>query len=239
MNSNKLSFCICLALIAGCLFVSAQAPDVAPRPINTPSPNFFGRILSSDAFVSLVIEIDAKGNVTNAIAKNSSHPDLEKPTLRAVRKWEFEPAYKNGRPVACKIVQPLTLGSSLLRSVDEKAIPLYSPKPELATKLQEVEGEVGVAVSVDSAGFVTRVKVIYSSDQRLNLPILKAIRKWKYEPAKRNGRSTSSKQIQSFVFGQRTKYKDKQVVNAAASSISVNPVRKSSNPLARISLDNN
>ena len=175
--------------------------------------------------------------MSNAIVRHSSHPDLEKPTLRAVRKWEFEPAYRNGKPVPCKIVQPLTFGSSNLTSIDSKGIPLYSPKPELAKKLQEVEGEVGVAVSIDSAGFVTRVKVLYSSDQRLNLPVLKAIRQWQYEPAKRKSRAIASKQIQPFTFGKNTQYKDNQVVNAAATSISVNPYRTGALELAQLNAE--
>lgn len=223
-----------LVLIMGQSLLSAENLDISPRPINTPSPSFFGRIITSDAYVSVAIEIDAKGDVTNAIVKNSSHIDLEKPTLRAIRKWEYEPAYRNGKPVPCKIIQPLTFGSSLLNPIDDKALPLYTPKPELAKKLQDVEGEVGVAVSIDSAGFVTRVKILYSSDQRLNLPVLKAIRNWQYEPAKSNGRSVSSKQIQPFVFGSSTQYKDDQVQNAAVSSISVNPKRFDPTILAQV-----
>jgi len=240
MNSKKLILAVISALAFSTIAqVSASTLDIAPRPINTPNPTFFGRIITSDAYVNLSLEIDAKGDVTNAIVRHSSHPALEKPTLRAVRKWEFEPAFRDGKPVACKIVQPLTFGSSLLSSVDAKAIPLYSPKPELAKKLQEVEGEVGVAVSVDSAGFVTRVKVLYSSDQRLNLPVLKAIRQWQYEPAKRKGRSIASKQIQPFTFGKNTKYNDDQVINAAASSISVNPLRAPSYELAQNTTEEN
>lgn len=234
MNSKKLIVTIVSALIfLGGALLTAERLDIAPRPIHTPNPTFFGRIITSDAYVNLTIEIDAKGDVSNAIVRHSSHPDLEKATLRAVRKWEFEPAFRNGKPVPCRIIQPLTFGSSLLTSIDKKAIPLYSPKPELAKKLQEVEGKVGVAVSVDSAGFVTRVKVLYSSDQRLNLPVLKAIRQWQYEPAKRKGRSIASKQIQPFTFGKNTRYKDNQVVNAAASSISVNPMRPGAVELAQ------
>lgn len=238
MNSKKLTLAILGAfMLLSQVFLNAALVDIAPRPIKTPNPTFFGRIITSDAYVNLSIEIDAKGNVRNAIVRSSSHPDLEKPTLRAVRKWEFEPAFRNGKPVPCKIIQPLTFGSYHLTSIDSKAVPLYSPKPALAKKLKEVEGEVGVAVSVDSAGFVTRVKVLYSSDQRLNLPVLKAIRQWQYEPAKRKGRSIASKQIQPFTVGKNTKYKDNQVINAAASSISVNPMRPDSVELAQVNSD--
>ena len=238
MNSKKLipKFISGLLLLSGAL-LSAENLDIPPRPINTPNPTFFGRIITSDAYVGLSIEIDAKGNVSNAIVRHSSGPELEKPTLRAVRKWEFEPAYRNGRPVPCKIFQPLTFGSSSLTTIDSKALPLYSPKPELAKKLQVVEGEVGVAVSIDSAGFVTRVKVLYSSDQRLNLPVLKAIRQWQYEPAKRKGRAIASKQIQPFSFGKDTKYRDNQVINAASTSISVNPIREATATLAQTQKD--
>jgi TonB family protein len=228
-------FLLSLVLLVCNGLSATETLDIPPRPINTPSPSFFGKIVTSDAYVSLSIEIDAQGNVSNAIVRYSSHHTLEKATLQAFRKWEYEPAYRNGKPVPCKIVQPLTFGSSLLSTIDEKAMALYSPKPELAKKLQEVEGEVGVAVSVDSAGFVTRVKVLYSSDQRLNLPVLKAIRNWQFEPAKRNGRAISSKIIQPFVFGVNTKYKDNQVINAAAASISINPIKQIPVALAQTS----
>lgn len=227
----------CLAgflILSGAVQGKAVGEGVPPRPINTPSPTFFGRIITSDAYVSLEIEIDDRGNVSNAIVRNSSHHTLEKPTLRAVRKWEYEPAYFEGKPVPSKIIQPLTFGSSLLRSVDEKAVALYSPRPKIAKKLQEVEGEVGVAVSIDSAGFVTRVKVLYSSDQRLNLPVLKAIRQWQYEPAKRDGRAVSSKQIQPFVFNAKTRFDEKEVLNATANSISVNPINNPPVSLAQL-----
>lgn len=239
MNSHKLAkITLTLMLSLANVLAAVEQLDIAPRPINAPSPNFFGQIISSDSYVSVAIELDDRGNVVNAIVRNSSYPELEKPTLRAVRKWEFEPAYRNGVPVPCKILQPLTFGSSLLTSIDVNAVPLFSPKPEIAKKLQDVEGEVGVAVSVDSAGFVTRVKVLYSSDQRLNLPVLKAIRQWQYEPAKRKGRSISSKQIQPFVFGKDTQYKDNQVQNAEASSISVNPLMNDPLLLAQAGSDN-
>ena len=237
MTSAKI-YLTTFALLVSVSGLLAQNLDIAPRPIKTPSPTFFGRVITSDAYVSVNLEIDNKGNVTNAIVRRSSHPSLEKPTLKAVRKWEFEPAYRNGKPVACKIVQPLTLGSNLLSSVDAKAMPLYSPKPEISKNRRDVEGEVGVAVSIDSAGFVTRVKVLYSTDQRLNLPVLKAIRKWQYEPAKNKGRSVSSKQIQPFVFGDDIKYVDDQVQDAAATSISVNPIRPvSSKHLTKVDSD--
>jgi len=112
MNSlNKLNlFVLSLTLLLGTALSAAEKLDIPPRPIKTPNPSFFGRIITSDAYVNLSIEIDAKGNVINAIVRNSSHSSLEKPTLRAVRKWEFESAYRNGKPVTCKIIQPLTFG---------------------------------------------------------------------------------------------------------------------------------
>ena len=87
MNSKKLTLAILGAfMLLSQVFLNAASVDIAPRPIKTPNPTFFGQIITSDAYVNLAIEIDAKGNVSNAIVRNSSHPDLEKPTLRAVRK---------------------------------------------------------------------------------------------------------------------------------------------------------
>ena len=120
MNSKKLTLAILGAfMLLSQVLLNAALVDIAPRPIKTPNPTFFGRIITSDAYVNLSIDIDAKGNVRNAIVRSSSHTDLEKPTLRAVRKWEFEPAFRNGKPVRTPIC--VLLSMSVFQDQDERS----------------------------------------------------------------------------------------------------------------------
>lgn len=230
-----------LLLFIGASHLMADRPDVPPRAIKTPEPAIYNKIVSSDSFVSMIIHIDAKGNVSSAQVRASSDPDLNKASLKAVRKWKFVPAYDDGKPVASTIVQPINFGTAPYRSIERKATPIYTPSADLPAKHQHLEGEVGVAVSIDSAGYVTRVKVIYSSDERLNLPVLNAIRKWEYEPAMRNNRAVRSKQIQAFVFDRGAKEKDsKASIQYKPDAVSVNPMRN--DPpilaiLARVDID--
>ncbi len=216
----------CLIFFIGASILSAERPDIPPHAKKTPTPVIYNTMVSSDSFVSMIINIDEKGNVSSAQVRTSSDPDLNKPSLKAVRKWKFIPAYDDGKPVACTIVQPISFGTAPYREIEQKAVPIYTPSADFPAKHQSLEGEVGVAVSIDSAGYVTRVKVIYSSDERLNLAVLNAIRKWEYEPAKRNGRAVRSKQIQAFVFDRGPEKKGSKVaMQYKPDAISVNPMK--------------
>lgn len=216
-----------VALLIGTVSLLAERPEVPPRAIKTPVPIIFNKAVNSDSFVSMIINIDERGNVTSAQVRASSDPDLNKASLRTVRKWKYQPAYNDGKPVASTIVQPINFGTEPFRRVEKKAIAIHTPAADMPVKYQHIEGEVGVAVSIDSAGYVTRVKIIYSSDERLNLAVLNAIRNWEYEPAKRNGRAVRSKQIQPFVFDRGAGKKSSKIaIQFKVDSISVNPTKR-------------
>jgi len=57
--------------------------------------------------VTMSITVDEQGNVQNATVKKSSRQEFEQPAIDAVSKWKFEPAKKDGKPVAVQVVVPV------------------------------------------------------------------------------------------------------------------------------------
>jgi len=77
----------------------------APRVISSPPPTYSEEArkakIEGDCFVS--IAVDDKGNLTDLHVIKSLGMGLDLRAIDAVRTWKFEPAYKNGKPVAAKL----------------------------------------------------------------------------------------------------------------------------------------
>ena len=78
-----------------------------------------------------------------------------------------------------------------LSELDQRPRPVYQPSPRYPPELQRkgVQGSVTVAFIVDSDGRVTRAKVQKSSHPGFNRAALKAVKRWKFEPGKREGKA--------------------------------------------------
>jgi TonB family protein len=62
--------------------------------------------------VVLLIDIDAQGNPTNVVVDRSEPPGVfDQVSIDAARKWKFQPAIKDGRPVAGRISVPVQFES--------------------------------------------------------------------------------------------------------------------------------
>ncbi len=61
-----------------------------------------------NGWVKLIIIIDERGKVVNAVVESSSHREFEKPGIEAVLQWRFEPGTRNGKPVKVRRLQPIT-----------------------------------------------------------------------------------------------------------------------------------
>ncbi len=57
--------------------------------------------------VVVEFDVDRTGQVTSAHVVRSSHREFEEPTLRAVRKWRFEPGRRNGQVVPFRMQVPV------------------------------------------------------------------------------------------------------------------------------------
>lgn len=53
------------------------------------------------AEVTVKFVISSSGNVTKAWIESTTDRQFNKPTLKVIYRWKFEPAIRNGKPVAC------------------------------------------------------------------------------------------------------------------------------------------
>jgi TonB family protein len=94
-------------------------PLVAPAPPAPPPPALPAPAYPKDAVaqhingkVVLLIDIDAQGNPTNVVVDKSEPPGVfDQVSIDAARKWKFQPAVKDGRPVAGRISVPVQFES--------------------------------------------------------------------------------------------------------------------------------
>jgi TonB family protein len=81
-------------------------PDVtAPKAVYTPDPEYTDRARKQRIRGSVVLSIviTDKGVVRDAKVVTGLDKDLDKQALKAVAAWRFEPATKDGKPVAVRI----------------------------------------------------------------------------------------------------------------------------------------
>lgn len=78
---------------------------VAPRPINQAMPQYPPELQRNkiEGTVRVTFIVRKDGSVTDPRILNSSNPAFEEPTLRAVRRWRFEPGEKDGEKVSCRV----------------------------------------------------------------------------------------------------------------------------------------
>jgi TonB family protein len=78
---------------------------IAPRPLNAPDPEYSEEArkagLQGKCVLSLIV--DSEGKPENIIVSRSLGMGLDENAIEAVRNWTFEPARKDGKPVAVQI----------------------------------------------------------------------------------------------------------------------------------------
>ena len=88
------------------------APGDQPVPLagQTPPPQYPPAALRSGVTGTVMVRVavDASGAPTEVtLEKNSGSRDLDRAAVEAVRKWRFQPAQRDGRPVAASLVIPI------------------------------------------------------------------------------------------------------------------------------------
>lgn len=74
--------------------------DSKPRALSQPSPVMSAKVrAAAPGSAKIKFVVDERGRVSQAKVARSSNPVFEGPALQAVRKWRFEPATRQGKPV--------------------------------------------------------------------------------------------------------------------------------------------
>lgn len=61
----------------------------------------------NSGLVTINFLVDEKGAVNEATVVKSTHRELEEPAIKAIKKWKFKPAKKDGIEVAVRVTIPL------------------------------------------------------------------------------------------------------------------------------------
>lgn len=92
----------------GVVLSAADEPvDRLPQVIRRVKPEVPDELIGVEGFVDLIVTVDAEGRVVEALASRSSHEEYEDCALRAVRRWQFRPAVRGGKPVPSRLLVPI------------------------------------------------------------------------------------------------------------------------------------
>ena len=77
-----------------------------PKPVYQPNPEYSekARRKKIQGVVIVGIIVSPDGTVRDASVVKSLEPGFDKQAIAAVSKWKFQPATKDGKPVAVRIV---------------------------------------------------------------------------------------------------------------------------------------
>jgi protein TonB len=95
--------------VGSALSRAADEKSEPPVPVRTVAPEIpqsFARSGES-GLVTVSFLVDEKGQVQDAAVEKSSNPDLNEPAVKAIRKWRFKPARKDGVAVAMRVSIPI------------------------------------------------------------------------------------------------------------------------------------
>lgn len=90
--------------------VELKDADKAPVPLSRPAPNYpmAARQMRREGDVEMRLLIDASGEVAAVEVLTGGRTDFASSAERAVRKWKYRPAMKDGVPVQVKIVEKVS-----------------------------------------------------------------------------------------------------------------------------------
>lgn len=95
---------------AGLAETPAAIGDRQPIPVHSPAPTYperaLRRRLSGEVVIRVTVGTDGLPRKLE-IAHSSTHRILDQAALRAVRRWRFQPAMQQGRPVAQAVHVPI------------------------------------------------------------------------------------------------------------------------------------
>jgi protein TonB len=77
----------------------------APRALSAPNPEYddIARLAQYQGTVSLWVVVDREGNVASIRINGPAGLGLDEKSVEAVNTWKFQPATKDGEPVAVQV----------------------------------------------------------------------------------------------------------------------------------------
>ena len=84
--------------------------DQKPRVVYQPAPIYPAELARKklEGTVYILFVVDKSGKTRDLKVQKSSHPAFNKPALKAVKQWKFEPGKRKGKPVQFRMRVPIT-----------------------------------------------------------------------------------------------------------------------------------
>ena len=183
------------SLIAEQGFVPARPaknpPVEYPKDTTPPQP---------EATAHLVASVNDQGNVESVTVTRSATPELDALASQAISNWRFVPATQNGKPVPSKAEidvvftnpHPAVIVNGIWRvGVAQVTAPraIKAPDPEYtkAARKAKIAGTVVLWLVVNKQGLPEQIRVQKSLDPGLDQKAVDAVKRWKFDPARRDG----------------------------------------------------
>lgn len=165
--------------------------------------------------VALEVTIDTEGQV-EAVKIDRDIVSLTLEAIRAVKSWKFEPAYVDGKPVRSKTAiaivfdpavndpPPAHLGP-LAEHPDEESQDMHFILPHVTQAVYPIyplasvaEGTVVLELEINVKGKAEAVKTLRGIVS-LTSEAVRAVKRWKFDPAKLDGKPVTSKMTVAFL----------------------------------------
>jgi TonB family protein len=212
MKPRAFRMAFACVLLSGWAALSAQQPAAAPVVAdfgeavlrNWVQPDYPEAArkakLEGRVQVEFVVELD--GRVSRAQVAESSNEVFNEAALAAVRRWLFDPALEEAKPVVSAMTVPVEFRLAQLKQKTPPISPAQAlmpraqkltpakikqaPEPDYPAELdeQKLPGEVQIEFTVDLDGRVAAPRVQWASHAAFVETALRALEKTAFEPAR-------------------------------------------------------
>lgn len=182
---------------------AANLPDATPRLLHI-TPVFTDDKDAKEAVVvPVTLTVGEDGRPTGLVVA-PGYAARERVIAAAMPAWKFSPARKDGNPRAATMELAVVVQQPLPPAVTKGTPPVpvrqVAPVYPAAMIDSGLRGAVAVEFVIDKEGVVTGARVLESNNPGFNEAALEAVRKWKFKPARTEGKPVEAKMRQLIEF---------------------------------------
>jgi TonB family protein len=196
------------ACLVGATAFAAEKDVVAPRLIHVVPPEYPVSLRAEgvEGIVTVVFKVDEQGGTHDPSISSATRSEFGDAVKTVVTRWQFEPARRDGVPVAQKVSMPVTFtlraddplsrwaGRNVFRKITEKLVQADEieewPQPEAwiepvyptALAGSGKRGEVVVSFVIDEHGDVINPEVLVGDDPQFVAAALAATLSLDFSP---------------------------------------------------------
>jgi TonB family protein len=208
----RLPIVAAVLVVASAVAASGQAPTsiqqpgtiVQPSVIREVKPQYPDAALAAGRSGEVTLEcvVNPDGSVGEVRVITSLDPSLDAEAVKALKQWQFKPGSKDGKPVPVAVTVEVTFsvrhkGPSLDSAevfkpggtvTHPKAVKEVRPSYPPEVMRAGVTGMVDIECVVLPDGTVGDARTVAPLHPQLDAESLKAVRQWRFEPGRQDGK---------------------------------------------------